>query len=468
MATNNTINTKILLRSDTAARWADVNPKLGKGEVGIELDTNKIKIGDNTKTWNELPYFGGKENTYQDNIDTNGEAVGDIAVVKTLIEGDKYSYTSYVWNGTAWAAMDGNYNASNVYFDKDIQVTRSVGNVTTSNNAPVDLKFKGKNMEEIWQYLYATEDTYIEITGASASIALSKTSDTLEVGESYTLPTASVSTSSGKYHEYGGKKSDGTKISKDTNINDITFDLTLSYLAPGETTAVELDSKTGVTSIGSTSIPEDDQPSVLVVTDSNITHTFKGTYKHTGSAYKPVTNLGNYVTAIKSNSATSTSDYDDGAAGIAARTTAANMGNKTYIVYGYRWMYAGGTTSALSSSVIRRLSASRKHSDVPSGSDLAEGSPTWFEFTAEKGTTEVVFAYPEGVSTKTPTFQMFGLAWADNSNFEARTDVKVADKREQYDEAQGKYLGEKTYKIYSWKLDTPLEADLTKFRVAFK
>ena len=73
-------------------------------------------------------------------------------------------------------------------------------------------------------------------------------------------------------------------------------------------------------------------------------------------------------------------------------------------------MYAGGTTSALSSSVIRRLSASRKHSSVPNGSDVADGSTTWFEFTAEKGATEVVFAYPEGVSTKIPTFQMFGLA----------------------------------------------------------
>lgn len=40
----------------------------------------------------------------------------DIFVVKTLISGDKYSYTAYVYNGSAWAAMDGNYNAESVYF----------------------------------------------------------------------------------------------------------------------------------------------------------------------------------------------------------------------------------------------------------------------------------------------------------------------------------------------------------------
>lgn len=42
----------------------------------------------------------------------------------------RYSYTAYVWNGTAWAAMDGNYNAENVYFDSDITITQAFGNNT--------------------------------------------------------------------------------------------------------------------------------------------------------------------------------------------------------------------------------------------------------------------------------------------------------------------------------------------------
>lgn len=54
------LKTQIQLRNDTAAKWAEVNPKLAKGEIGIEIDTNKIKIGDGTKTWSELPYFGGE------------------------------------------------------------------------------------------------------------------------------------------------------------------------------------------------------------------------------------------------------------------------------------------------------------------------------------------------------------------------------------------------------------------------
>jgi len=37
---------KILLRSGTAASWSATNPKLELGEIGYEIDTRKIKVGD--------------------------------------------------------------------------------------------------------------------------------------------------------------------------------------------------------------------------------------------------------------------------------------------------------------------------------------------------------------------------------------------------------------------------------------
>lgn len=48
--------THIQLRHDTAANWTSVNPILLEGEVGIETDTNKTKIGDGTTAWNSLAY----------------------------------------------------------------------------------------------------------------------------------------------------------------------------------------------------------------------------------------------------------------------------------------------------------------------------------------------------------------------------------------------------------------------------
>lgn len=51
--------TLIQLRHDTASRWTSVNPTLAEGEIGIETDTGKIKVGDGTTAWNSLAYFAG-------------------------------------------------------------------------------------------------------------------------------------------------------------------------------------------------------------------------------------------------------------------------------------------------------------------------------------------------------------------------------------------------------------------------
>lgn len=49
---------QIQLRNDTAENWTLANPTLAKGEVGVEIDTNKMKIGTGTLVWEDLPYTG--------------------------------------------------------------------------------------------------------------------------------------------------------------------------------------------------------------------------------------------------------------------------------------------------------------------------------------------------------------------------------------------------------------------------
>jgi hypothetical protein len=50
---------QIQLRRDTAANWTSVNTLLAQGEVGLELDTGKFKIGDGATHWTGLPYYAG-------------------------------------------------------------------------------------------------------------------------------------------------------------------------------------------------------------------------------------------------------------------------------------------------------------------------------------------------------------------------------------------------------------------------
>jgi hypothetical protein len=54
---------RIQLRRGGAQEWANANPTLAQGELGIELDTGRIKIGDGVSGWNNLAYERPLEST---------------------------------------------------------------------------------------------------------------------------------------------------------------------------------------------------------------------------------------------------------------------------------------------------------------------------------------------------------------------------------------------------------------------
>ena len=81
---------KILFRRDSAASWTAENPTLSTGEVGLETDSGKIKIGNGSTAWNSLSYFVG--NLPGATLD----ALGDV-IITSAANGDFLR-----WNGTAW------------------------------------------------------------------------------------------------------------------------------------------------------------------------------------------------------------------------------------------------------------------------------------------------------------------------------------------------------------------------------
>jgi len=50
---------QLQLRRGTAAQWTAANTLLAQGELALETDTSKFKIGDGVTTWNSLPYASG-------------------------------------------------------------------------------------------------------------------------------------------------------------------------------------------------------------------------------------------------------------------------------------------------------------------------------------------------------------------------------------------------------------------------
>lgn len=52
------IKTTFQLRRGQKKVWEKNNPLLAAGEPGYELDTHKVKIGDGSSLWKDLPYVG--------------------------------------------------------------------------------------------------------------------------------------------------------------------------------------------------------------------------------------------------------------------------------------------------------------------------------------------------------------------------------------------------------------------------
>lgn len=44
-------------RQGTADQWTIANPVLGPGELAVETDTGRFKIGDGINHWSDLQYF---------------------------------------------------------------------------------------------------------------------------------------------------------------------------------------------------------------------------------------------------------------------------------------------------------------------------------------------------------------------------------------------------------------------------
>lgn len=112
---------KILFRRDTAANWTSENPVLSAGEIGLETNTNKIKLGDGSTVWSSLPYFYGS----LDN--TNLDGLADVTITNAQ-NGDVLR-----WNGTAW--VNDPINLSTDTVGDYVQSLVAGTGVTVTNNS---------------------------------------------------------------------------------------------------------------------------------------------------------------------------------------------------------------------------------------------------------------------------------------------------------------------------------------------
>lgn len=182
-----TLQTTIILRNDVTANWANSTLILKKGEVAIDTEKNIFKIGDGEKTFSQIDkYFASFDevvkaineatknlhtaDVYEAEVDLGADKLaalkalatnpfkGDFGIVKEKLSPEgKYQYTAYIYDGENWAAMDGNYDAENVYFQKDLTITAPIGVQTIPSSGSKTLATTGKNLKQVLDMIVASE-----------------------------------------------------------------------------------------------------------------------------------------------------------------------------------------------------------------------------------------------------------------------------------------------------------------------
>lgn len=427
------------MRQDTKENWESNNPVLKLGELGYELGViaadTKIKMGDGEHPWNELDYIynvddilakipqGESVYTVSDLSEVESPVNGDMAIVTKTLAGDKVSRTAYIYDGKVsdWNALDGNYNASNVYFDSDFTLTVPVGVVTQeqidAGNGSVDRAAAGVNMQTFFAGLFA-EIKDPTITQPNLTLSLSKTSISQEVGTTYTVPSATATLVPGSY-SYGTVSAPGN-----TATGIIATSITITDSKTDGSNAV-----TNSNTVSYTATVAD-----KIVTDATQSIVYTAECEYPASVLQPINN-------IKGTTNNDGETYEKIAGGSDAATA-------TCTISGYRKMFMGTLAkgATLDSDAIRGLTLISK-----------QESKTAQEFTAPVGTERMIVAFRKDYTSATPTFEYFTMSYESFAGFKKLEDtVLVSDYR-------GGTNGQVAYTVYECTCN-PIEAD-TKFKV---
>lgn len=442
-----TLKTIMQFRRDTAANWlANKSIIPAEGEPCYDLDSKTLKIGDGVTTYENLPaihtgeipnaamHYEGIRGAEEDDMATIARVLGeedavaqkdDIFVVKALISGEKYSFTAYVYDGAEWVAMDGNYNAKNVYFDSELTLTQTFGKYAVSSSTPnVTIQAAGMSMYDLLMDAYSEKKNPTKsnpkVTGFNVT-GNGSTDTTFEVGT--TVTPQWVSTFNAGSYTYKSSASN-------TSINPVSG-------TGVQATAWSV--KQGSTEIGTSE--DGTAASSFVIGDTNNT-AVSGTVGYSITADY---SAGNYAL-------TNLNTLPDSEVRIAAGTTTAVTDSLTFV----RKMFGGGASAAPDSATIRNFAAKANATVVSSSAP--------FEFKAVAGDGRVVFAYPKALTTKTPKFEIFTMAWGATEGFTS-SEVSVADARGANED--GTLNNPMTYTVWSYAPAGGFVAEETKYRAYF-
>lgn len=278
---------------------------------------------------------------------------GDIGIIKKNISDEKNSINSYIFKNS-WEALNGTYNATDVYFDSDLTITSNIGVQTIGSSGSKTLDTKGKNVKQVFDMIVA-EEKNPSITQPSVQINSSDIS-AKEVGTNVSV-SYSCSFNPGSY-QYGPS----------TNVTPIEWNIT-------DTNSNSSNNQNGTL------------PEFQVGDTTRYSISVEVSY---GEGEIPKTNLGN--------------PYEEG------RIVSGTKTNTKGYITGYRNSFYGTTDSKdsdVDSTLIRELNKTNKA--LSNGSSLNISIPV--------GAIRVILAYPDTLRDVSSITDVNGLGAEIKTSF---------------------------------------------------
>lgn len=149
------------LRNDSVANWESKNPVLAKGEMGIEIDTNKFKFGNGVSTWTELEYASTEEVVVDSSFNAESENPIQNKVVNDAVHYTNSTPTLNATGGIAAGTTFDNMSITDVLTKLLYPYTKPAVKVTISPNGGTKEKGETVNLTSV----------KVEVTKKSSAIA---------------------------------------------------------------------------------------------------------------------------------------------------------------------------------------------------------------------------------------------------------------------------------------------------------
>ncbi len=192
---------QIQLRRGTAAAWTAANPTLAAGELVIETDTDKYKIGDGSTAWTSLGYSSLPSTAIANTVvDAKGDivaATADNTVSRLAVGTDTYVLTadSGEATGLIWAApTTGDITAVVAGTNIGGGATSGSATVNLAIDAAVDMGTNGSGVDVTFHsatagdnMLWDASDEKLVITGTDGQNALEVADGDVEITDQLTV-----------------------------------------------------------------------------------------------------------------------------------------------------------------------------------------------------------------------------------------------------------------------------------------